>query len=215
VDHIFLSYSHNDRSPVERIAAGLERRGFQVWWDRRLLGGQDFSVKIESMLQTSKCAVVAWSKAARHSLWVKAEANHALELGRLVQLTIDGSKPPLPFTALHLVDFSSNAGTIGNEPMEQLASSIHACSGTLDLAVPPDTRAVVGSQFAGFGRQVVVGGASLALILLAAALVALGSSRRFPIDAFGLASVAMFLVAVLGFGYMLTQVVVTYLASRR
>jgi len=103
---IFVSYSHADLSTVSRIALQLEDRGHDVWWDRELKGGQDFGPEIEAALRNANCAVVAWSGTARNSLWVRAEATLALESGKFVQLSLDAAKPPLPFTMLHLLDFS-------------------------------------------------------------------------------------------------------------
>ena len=37
---IFLSYSSADRDRVAPIAVALERQGWSVWWDRRILAGQ-------------------------------------------------------------------------------------------------------------------------------------------------------------------------------
>jgi hypothetical protein len=53
------------------------------------------------------------------------------------------------------------------------------------------------------------------LVVLAGGLVGLGSSGVFSPGAFGAVSGSMLLVAMLAFGYMLTRVITTYLASRR
>jgi len=210
---LFVSYSHADRKPVSEVAGQLEQRGHEVWWDQRLRGGEDFGVAIEHALEKSKCAVVAWSKSARLSLWVRAEATLALESGKLVQLSLDGAKPPLPFTMLHLLDFSAWRGTSSESAFVQLERSLdEVVQGEAPPVAPPPPPA---GPLSGFGPSVVAGGASLALIFLAAGLVGLGSSRRFSGDAFDVVSGAMLLFAMLAFGYMLTRVVSIYLASRR
>ena len=35
---IFISYAHEDRSRIERLAATLEAEGLSVWWDRHIAG---------------------------------------------------------------------------------------------------------------------------------------------------------------------------------
>jgi len=121
---LFVSYSHTDQDPVSRIAKRLEQRGHDVWWDQRLMGGHDFGSEIESALVDAKCAVVAWSNTARNSLWVRAEATVARESGKLVQLSLDGSKPPLPFNMIHSLDFSRWRGDPSEPRFVKLEDSV-------------------------------------------------------------------------------------------
>jgi len=67
----------------------------------------------------------------------------------------------------------------------------------------------------GFGPTVVVGGASLALVIVAAGLVGLGSAGVFTPSVFGVVSEGMLLTAMLAFGHMLRNIISTYLASRK
>ncbi|HSC65565.1 MAG TPA: toll/interleukin-1 receptor domain-containing protein [Caldimonas sp.] len=209
---VFVSYSHRDVDAVARIATELEKRGHGVWWDRRLQGGQDFGAVIESALRDAKCAVVAWSGTSRRSLWVRAEATLALEFDKLVQLSLDDARPPLPFTMLHLLDFSRWRGGVADPPfvqLEQAVASVVQGGGSPDA---PAARAE--PRLGGLGRTAAVGAASLALVILAAGLVGLTATGAFTSGAFGIVSSAMLLVAILAFGYMLTSIVTTYLASR-
>lgn len=217
---VFVSYSRADAAPVGSIATRLSEHGYDVWWDKRLRGGEDFTAAIESALAGSKCAVVAWSKVARNSLWVKAEANSAREDGKLVQLTLDGSKPPLPFSALHTIDFSGGALESQRNAFGQLVVSIEAVTvggaggaGTQELDTARERSS--GVKLAGFGPVAAVGGASIGLVILAAGLVGLGTSRELSADAFGVVSGGMFLAAIVAFGHMLTRVVITFLSSKQ
>lgn len=213
---VFVSYTHQDTTPVETIVERLAGRGHSVWWDRSLLGGSDFGLEIQVALAASKCAVVAWSKAAKYSLWVRAEANSAREAGKLVQLSLDGTEPPLPFSMLHALDFRNDDGSPDAPPMRELLLSVEAVSAggarsrALEPALEERARAV---DLAGFGRVAAVGGASLGLVLLASALVG-AAPYLHSADVFGLASTALFLLAVLGFAHMLVRVILTFVASR-
>ncbi|MEZ5970959.1 MAG: toll/interleukin-1 receptor domain-containing protein [Hyphomonadaceae bacterium] len=91
---IFVSYAHANKNRVSALAQGLSGSGFSLWWDDHLRAGSDFTLEIERELDTAKCVVVAWSGAARNSLWVRAEATEALDAGKLVQIKLDGVKPP-------------------------------------------------------------------------------------------------------------------------
>ncbi len=121
---IFVSYSHRDRKPVGRVVEGLEQAGYQVWWDRQLRPYQAFGQEIEAALTDSRCAVVAWSARARNSLWVQAEATEALESDKLLQVSLDNVRPPLPFTMIHLLSFAEWSGRVGEPPWELFEEAI-------------------------------------------------------------------------------------------
>jgi hypothetical protein len=209
---LFVSYSHTDYKPVSNIALCLEMKGYQVWWDLRLRANQDFGMEIEAALKNANCAVVAWSNTARNSLWVRAEATVALESGKLVQLSLDGTKPPLPFTMIHLLDFSNWRGQIDDVSWHHLQDAVESVlRGNVSMAVAPKFATV---RLSGFGPMAVVGGASLALVLIAAGLVGLGATGLYSANLFGAISSGMLSMAMLAFTYMVTRMISIYLASR-
>jgi hypothetical protein len=106
VAQVFVSYSHANREPVGAIARAVEESGLSLWWDEKLAPGCVYAQVIEQEIAAAGCVVVAWSATARDSLWVRAEANEGLDQGKLVQLSLDGAKLPLPFNALPAVDFA-------------------------------------------------------------------------------------------------------------
>jgi TIR domain len=55
---IFLSYSHQDRERVRVVVAQLEGQKWSVWWDRRLLPGQQWEAQLRDEL---KNCVPWWS----------------------------------------------------------------------------------------------------------------------------------------------------------
>lgn len=103
---IFLSYAREDRSCAERLARTFERAGHEVWWDRRLDGGEQFSDEIEAALEKAEVVVVAWSKESVKSRWVRDEAAVGGDKGRLVPVSIDGSLPPMGFRQFHTIDLT-------------------------------------------------------------------------------------------------------------
>ena len=40
---VFLCYAREDRACAEKLAHVLEAADYDVWWDRRLDGGEEFS----------------------------------------------------------------------------------------------------------------------------------------------------------------------------
>lgn len=103
---IFLSYAREDRSCAERLARTFEGAGHEVWWDRRLDGGEQFSDEIEAALDKAEVVVVAWSKESVKSRWVRDEAAVGGDKGRLVPVSIDGALPPMGFRQFHTIDLT-------------------------------------------------------------------------------------------------------------
>ncbi len=103
---IFISYARPDRDRIEAISNRLEAAGYTVWWDRQIIGGEDFYQAIERELEAAKVVLVAWSEHSAQSRWVKDEASVAAESGKIVSLHLDGGEPPLGFKQYHSLDFS-------------------------------------------------------------------------------------------------------------
>jgi hypothetical protein len=40
---VFISYAREDRSTAQALAGALSAAGLNVWWDRQIIGGQDFT----------------------------------------------------------------------------------------------------------------------------------------------------------------------------
>jgi hypothetical protein len=123
---VFLSYSRANRERVRGINDGLGGGGYSVWWDERLNASDDYAMLIEEKIDAASCVVVAWSQAARQSLWVRAEANEGLDAGKLVQINLDGARLPLPFTMLHALDFKSWRGEARGTPWDDLTGRVGA-----------------------------------------------------------------------------------------
>lgn len=100
---VFISYAREMASPARTIAAALQAEGFSVWIDDQLPAHRDFPTVIEERLRAAKAVVVLWSADAIASRWVPAEADVAHKAGTLIQLTLDGSTPPLPFNRMQCI----------------------------------------------------------------------------------------------------------------
>ena len=86
---VFLSYSREDHERIEPLAAALERAGHDVWWDRHIAGGEEFSGAIEKALESADVVVVAWTATSVKSAWVRDEAAAGRDSRRLVPITLD------------------------------------------------------------------------------------------------------------------------------
>lgn len=121
---IFLSYAREDRDRVENLARVLGATGHDVWWDKRLDGGEEFSAEIEAALEKSDVVVVAWSKESVRSRWVRDEAAVGGDTGRLVPVTIDGSLPPMGFRQFHTLDLADWKGAKRDRRTAELLHSV-------------------------------------------------------------------------------------------
>lgn len=116
---IFISYASEDRNRVRPLAEALIERGFNVWWDRSLAAGQDYTAIIERELKAAKAVIVVWTQSSTASTFVRDEAGRARDEGRLVPVMLDTVQLPLGFGAFQAEDFTRwNGGA--NAPQMQL-----------------------------------------------------------------------------------------------
>lgn len=121
---IFLSYSRDDHQSADALARVLERAQHEVWWDRRIDSGEEFSTKIEAALDKSDIVLVAWSVHSSKSAWVRDEAATGRDEGKLVAVTIDGSRPPIGFRQYQTLDLTSWSGGARDRRTAELLQSV-------------------------------------------------------------------------------------------
>lgn len=120
---VFISYASEDRDRVRPLAEALIARGFDVWWDRALAAGQDYTAIIERELRVAKAVVVVWTRGSAASTFVRDEAGRARDEGRLVPVLLDQVEIPLGFGAFQAEDFTRwNGGT--NAPQMHLLEEV-------------------------------------------------------------------------------------------
>ncbi|MEI6757978.1 MAG: TIR domain-containing protein [Chlorobium sp.] len=103
---IFVSYAREDKERVRPIVEELEKLDWSVFWDTRLLPGDDWRSYIKNQLDVSSCVLVFWSRISRDAKWVLLEADEAKERGILVPVLLDAVKPPFGFNDIHAADLS-------------------------------------------------------------------------------------------------------------
>ena len=75
---VFLSYADRDRAMAETLSRDLTEAGFNVWWDRGVLPGDNWARGVADALQASDAMVVIVSPAAAKSERVRREVEFAL-----------------------------------------------------------------------------------------------------------------------------------------
>lgn len=121
---IFLSYARSTEAAVRQIAGALRAVGHEVWWDEELPGHGAYADAIEEKLRAAKAVIVVWSADAVKSQWVRAEADAARNAGTLVQLSLDGCIPPLPFNQYQCANLSTWNGNTKAQAWRKLLSSV-------------------------------------------------------------------------------------------
>jgi adenylate cyclase len=126
---VFVSYARADEAHADRVAAALCTAGYDVWRDDQLPAHRAYADVIEERLKSAGAVVVLWSAESAKSQWVRAEADTARSAGTLVQATIDGSIPPLPFNQIQCADLSGWSGGTDEAGWRKLVDSVRSLAG--------------------------------------------------------------------------------------
>ena len=121
---IFISYARSDEPRANRVAEVLRGAGYRVWRDDELPAHRAYVEVIEERLKSANAVVVLWSGDAAKSEWVRAEADTARHLGTLIQATLDGGIPPLPFNQIQCADLSGWDGDTETPGWRKLVASV-------------------------------------------------------------------------------------------
>ena len=138
---IFVSYARSTERQAHLIADTLRASGYEVWRDDQLPAHRSYAEVIEERLKAAKAVVVIWSLEAIGSQWVRAEADRAREAGTLVQLTVDGSLPPIPFNQIQCADMRDWDGDPDAPGWRKVEGSIATLTGGARSAVRNDATA--------------------------------------------------------------------------
>ncbi len=123
---VFVSYARPDEAQAKRVADALRDEGFSVWRDDELPAHRPYADVIQERLTSSSAVVVLWSSDAAKSQWVRAEADAARQAGTFVQVTLDGSRPPMPFNQIQCADLTDWGGDTDANGWDKLMASVTA-----------------------------------------------------------------------------------------
>jgi len=131
---IFVSYARSSERQAQHITEALRSAGYSVWRDDELPAHLAYSEVIEERLRSAKAVVVVWSADAARSQWVRAEADAARGAGTLVQLSVDGTLPPMPFNQIQCADLAGWSGDTSAPGWRKVEGSIASLVGTAAAA---------------------------------------------------------------------------------
>jgi hypothetical protein len=87
---VFISYAKADRETALSLAAAPTTRGYEVWWDYDLVGGDEFRKAILDELQAAKAVIVIWTDKSVSRAFVLDEASQAQDHKKLISVCSDG-----------------------------------------------------------------------------------------------------------------------------
>ena len=137
---VFVSYARPDEPHAKRVADALRGDGYDAWRDDELPAHRNYADVIQERLQSAKAVVVLWSAEAAKSQWVRAEADAARNAQTLVQATLDGTIPPLPFNQIQCADLSGWNGEPDSGGWRKLVASVAELAGSAQQPTTPTRR---------------------------------------------------------------------------
>ncbi len=134
---IFISYARSTEGQARQVAEALRAMGYGVWRDDEIPAHRAFSEVIEERLRASKAVVVVWSADATASEWVRSEATLARADRKLVQLSVDGTKPPMPFEQIQCADLAGWEGDASHPGWARVTASVRDLVGAASAPERP------------------------------------------------------------------------------
>ena len=170
---VFISYARSSARIAKAAAAALSKDGFSAWMDENLPANRAYADVISERLDEAKAVLVLWSKDAAASHWVRSEADRARGKGTLVQASVDGSVPPMPFDQIQCADLRGWRGDPAAASWRRLRENI------AELAAPTGSAQQPGRQQRTIGRRALVAGAGVAAVAAGAGFLGLRSLRTY------------------------------------
>jgi adenylate cyclase len=134
--HVFISYARSDEDLARGIGDLLTEDGFEVWRDDELPAHRAYAEVIQERLTGASAVVVLWSAEAIKSQWVRAEADSARAARTLIQLSLDGTIPPIPFNQIQCADFKDWDRQRGSPGWRKLVASVAELAGPAPERAP-------------------------------------------------------------------------------
>ncbi len=130
MSHVFISYARSDEPLASLIADALREGGFEVWRDDELPAHRAYADVIEERIKGASAVVVLWSAEAVKSQWVRAEADSARSALTLIQASLDGTVPPMPFNQIQCADLKAWDGQRTSPGWRKLVASVAELAGS-------------------------------------------------------------------------------------
>lgn len=126
---VVISYGREQEPMAATVARALEADGYSVWWDHDIPAHRAYASLIEEKFQAAKAVIVIWSPAAVQSEWVRAEADLARSQQKLIQVSVQGTIPPLPFSQIQFAPLQAWDGSPDHPEWRRVRASLRTLCG--------------------------------------------------------------------------------------
>lgn len=126
---VVISYARENDATVRQLADAVAREGYEVWRDESPAPNAASADAIAEQIGRAKAVIVVWSEAASASEWVRAEANVARGMKKLVQASADDYPPPIPFDQAQVAPISTWLGEPDHPGWQQIKAGLTALCG--------------------------------------------------------------------------------------
>ncbi len=121
---IFISYSRSDTEYVSTLVQAFRKQGFDVWFDKNIITGNDWDDTIEEEIKSADAMVIILSKTSVKSDNVKDEMSFAMSMGKSVNpIKIEECIIPMRLARKQFLDFTKMGHEAG---FERLIKDIHS-----------------------------------------------------------------------------------------
>jgi len=134
---VFISYATSTAKQAQQVAEALRALGHGVWLDDQIPAHRAFTEEIDQRLTAARAVVVIWSADAVKSQWVQSEADRARRDDKLVQLTFDGARLPMPFDRIQCADLTGWTGDLDASGWKKVAASVAELVGRIAAQPTP------------------------------------------------------------------------------
>lgn len=121
---VFISYKRQDQGVAATVANRLEAAGFDVWWDRWLVPGDDYNEAIGAALSACRAVIVLWSAGGNASQWVFSEMRQGAAERKLIPIRLDDTPVPNVWGPKHALDFRGLGKKPSNDAMDRLVEAV-------------------------------------------------------------------------------------------
>jgi adenylate cyclase len=136
MSEVFISYARETADQAHRVAEALRALGYGVWRDDEIPAHRAYADVIEERLKAAKAVLVVWSAEAARSEWVRSEAERARADRKLVQLSLDGTRLPMPFDQIQCAELAGWTGDLEAPGWKKVVGSIAALTAGGPAAKP-------------------------------------------------------------------------------
>ncbi len=149
---VFISYKHEDRETVARIADCIRAAGLSVWYDDGIEIGDNFLAMIRQELDASRAVLVIWSRSSVNSRWVNSEAMIAFDEDKLVSCRIEDCALHPPFNASLHVNLFEWAGDCADPAMARIIKRLKTTTPNDERVYSADIEARTADLLASYKR---------------------------------------------------------------